>query len=128
MKSQPSSSGKVRFSMSEEKAQYTPGPWVLDLYNHEYSSAIADAVHVAEWSDEQEDYSESESRTIEANARLIAAAPTIYEALKAVEWLDGGHIRICPSCHRGKDANLAAMPGHNPGCQLRAALDMVEKG
>jgi hypothetical protein len=67
---------------------HTPGPWQLSLHvsncvywkaNDEYNSlyVIADDVGGRRHGENYEDLSE-----VEANARLISAAPEMYEALK----------------------------------------------
>lgn len=59
-------------------SKFTPGPWLTKTYtNHELQTDFAmvmmgDRVHMIGYSDEDK-----------ANARLIAAAPAMYEALKA---------------------------------------------
>lgn len=48
----------------------------------------------------------------------VAAAPDLYAALEAVEWIerDPDFHGICPSCHN------SANRGHEPDCQIRLAL------
>lgn len=64
----------------------------------------------------------------EANARLIASAPEMYEELKAAEWVtapfkvNGVDLVFCPQC-----AGLQSI-GHTGECSLRAALDKAERG
>jgi len=65
--------------MKQETAQHTPGPWKISPYcstnicNGEETRHIASAGHATRASRWPED---------EANARLIAAAPLLLEALK----------------------------------------------
>lgn len=61
------------------------------------------------------------------NARLIASAPDLYEALKAVEWAgrnseDGDP--CCPFCD--VLAVQEGKPLHNDGCVLDAALKSAQ--
>lgn len=59
----------------------------------------------------------------EANARLIAAAPELLDALKAVEWAwNAGPPKhqYCACCGRWKD------DGHNAVCRVRAAIQKAE--
>jgi len=62
-------------------------------------------------------------RELAANARLIAAAPQLLAALKAVEW-EGWAPReddyCCPSCRNPKYTK------HHPNCQLHAAIRAAE--
>jgi hypothetical protein len=81
--------------------EHTPGPWVLntewlgdDLPNHiPVSSKKGQHLALAQvvWSMEDDTNSGVNSPTCEANARLIAAAPELLEALKTLlerEWQD----------------------------------------
>ena len=55
----------------------------------------------------------------EADARLIAQAPAMYELLKSLEWHDEElHYSICPVCE-GME--------HRQDCKLAAVLKAVEK-
>lgn len=65
-------------------SKFTPGPWQVKRYaNNELQTdfvmvVIGDRVHMIGYSEEDA-----------ANARLIAAAPAMYEALqKAIEWIE----------------------------------------
>ena len=85
-----------RVEGSDEKAkpaaQHTPGPWsVEDPMGPEILSVIANGDqpvyewrHIAQLSMEPEDKSDPSIVEQRANARLIAAAPDLYEALKAM--------------------------------------------
>lgn len=64
--------------------KFTPGPWLLDMNNvhtgtialvHQCTDGWADI-----WSDKWVEHGMSED-VMDANARLIAAAPELYEAL-----------------------------------------------
>lgn len=71
--------------MSEK---FTPGPWrVIDSHDGPYvrskGGLIAGGVRTSHWPGQDERYlAELEERV--ANARLISAAPDLYEALKAI--------------------------------------------
>jgi len=58
--------------------KHTPGPWSAHYNNEGLTVFSPDNVPVA-----YVDYDECEERPVEANARLIAAAPAMYGALKA---------------------------------------------
>lgn len=68
---------------TQEAVKYTSGPWYVDGFNgrHEYIRQVSDSdVCVAQmphWHDEHRN-------ELQANARLIAAAPEILEALEAL--------------------------------------------
>ena len=62
---------------------YTPGPWMIDLDNHMLSSCIAEVVAIAN-DDCDGDFSSPKEY---ADARLIAAAPEMLEALERIEEL-----------------------------------------
>jgi len=79
------------------KRKGTPGPWEVEdrderllIWADGNHDAIAIIGTVAEGADEdaQEKYEEEQR----ANARLIAAAPAMYEALEGfVRWVDAGY-------------------------------------
>ncbi len=84
-------------------SKHTPGPWTV---NYRRVTPVAgkqdgtdDVCHV---------YGDNE-----ANARLIAAAPQLLAALKAVEWRGDTSSPICPFCGNSE---------HHPDCQLHAAI------
>lgn len=80
--------------MSE--AKHTPGPWHIEVGGHPQDVIICDATGntVCEPNMDGDDFSELDPdvRNIpfdeaQANARLMAAAPALYEALKAARHL-----------------------------------------
>jgi hypothetical protein len=86
--------------------QHTPGPWVYDSFGH---TSFA-------FNDNREDYSariewapDMGDEEVDANARLIAAAPEMLDALQAV----------CDACGE-QDSLLMA--------QVKAALDKAKGG
>ena len=63
--------------------KHTPGPWSAHYNNEGLTVFSPDNVTVA-----YVDYDECEERPVEANAHLIAAAPTMYAALQwAMQYL-----------------------------------------
>lgn len=70
------------------KASHTPGPWAYSTSHEGWSYAInihqaEDATYTPDWSDVAFKTCQGERREIqEANARLIAAAPELLEALE----------------------------------------------
>lgn len=68
--------------------EHTLGPWVLSTSE---SAVVVEAGERRGWTvaDLSRTYTELPNKERKANARLIAAAPTMYEALEAVdEWYD----------------------------------------
>jgi hypothetical protein len=57
-----------------------------------------------------------------ANARLMAAAPLMLEALRAVEWIRDSYAKVdvCPWCMGTR------LRGHRPDCHRQAALAAAE--
>lgn len=70
-------------------SQYTPGPWIYERTKDMFEIAPADLQGRAMWSLEI-CATTSDDEQGEANARLIAASPDLYEALKELlgdnEW------------------------------------------
>lgn len=130
-----------------KKFQGTPGPWEArkptrrELRNPAYSAEIAwiiegDVNNLTDWSGWQvawltdggkssppDEVDHEVSAFVDANARLIVAAPMLLEALISAEWAssaidDRGIARVaCPDC------GGIISDGHEPDCDLRAAID-----
>jgi len=60
--------------------------------------------------------------SMEANARLISAAPDMLDVLESVEWNGLGEFRSCPSCFGWKPN------GHKPNCKIAAAIRKAKGG
>lgn len=96
-----------------QEAKYAPGPWelrALELHEggvgHEVVAANGEIV-----CDNQTYYPQ---KVTKANARLIAAAPEMWETLEAVErWAFGEGIDLSPTVKRRLD-------------ELRAKLSQIE--
>lgn len=72
--------------MNESK--FTPGPWeVVGPFNDRIYHEPTDTVVAQAWYPGASSKSPSPADTMQANARLIAAAPEMYEELKAIEAL-----------------------------------------
>jgi hypothetical protein len=58
----------------------------------------------------------------EANARLIAAAPQLLQALRSVEWtqVHASFARACPWCGEWEGV------GHKQNCERQVVLSLVE--
>ena len=94
---------------------HTPGPW--RFYAAEEAPNGKPGVYSRYYSDEDVAVCGNHSKAwplIEADARLIAAAPDLLEALKAALW------NGCPVCCRPRDG------GHDDGCQVVAAIAKAE--
>lgn len=104
--------------------EHTKGPWQLwpthwaggsghrGLYIEQIdgSKSICDLVHHGpDVSPDEEDY---------ANAALIAAAPDLLAALKAVEWIWVNENWMCPWCQGYRDYD-----GHTRICPRQRALE-----
>ena len=78
-------------------AMHTPGPWIVE----DYFVFASNTLRIADCDCDEQDMPESE---IEANTRLIAAAPAMYEALKGMMSMYDSvnkaykHVGSCP-CH-----------------------------
>lgn len=73
--------------MSNSQAKHTPGPWTYSTHEKGWSYTINisqadDAAYTPDWSDVAWATCQRERQSVqEANARLIAAAPEMHEAL-----------------------------------------------
>jgi hypothetical protein len=125
--------------MSDHK--HTPGPWEVknstDVFTklgaknrHDIEAACNDGWQIADCSvgvtfdrdDQERTLKPSEQK---ANARLIAAAPALLEALEAVEW-EGtprgtSYGCFCMCCGNPEE------DGHERSCKLGNALKLVTK-
>ena len=96
---------------------YTPGPWIHEATSEAQLIKSKQGYLIAEVAqDETYDYA-ADMREAEANAHLIASAPELLEALKEVEWSNGG---FCPQCARGP------VSGHAPKCVVGMAIAKAE--
>ena len=64
-------------------------------------------------------------------ADQMAAAPQLAEALRAVEWIDdddgdGVLYQACPCCHERRMPEDTRHSEHGFGCQVAAALALIE--
>lgn len=98
----------------------SPGPWKRGIAF--FAPAIYDAQNKVIAQLQRLNIPDEE---FEANAHLIRAAPSLYNALKAMEWvemmwLSGETIKEgCPTCGGTK-------PHHTPDCTIDAALKAAE--
>ncbi|WP_336057348.1 hypothetical protein [Nitratireductor sp. CH_MIT9313-5] len=99
-------------ALAEERAKHTPGPWVASKFGFQVLTgdswnSICELKGSAEWEDGRGTYEpQYEGQNREANARLIAAAPDLLEALKTFAdhaqdrraddptWRDGDTVKI----------------------------------
>jgi hypothetical protein len=103
--------------------QFTPGPWYVE---HTATCGLRVVHGEANEDGFRDDITPGAFNPTErgrANAALIAAAPALYEALKAVEWggladmVQGGYEAACPYCEVTN-----AHGAHFPACKVAAAL------
>ena len=79
------------------KAQFTPGPWAVELRQWDHGASLAIVarhngwiVAIVPFDEDIQEVDEPDAETVkrhpddEPNARLIAAAPAMYEALETV--------------------------------------------
>lgn len=94
---------KVRKKMNKQ-SQHTPAPWTIESDTHLIRGADDSLVAKVTPFDRGEG---------KANARLIAAAPALLEALDALLDAYGNDVCTCVDPHE---------PGHCPCCIARTAL------
>jgi len=108
--SQPKSTLHGAHTEAERSGAFTPGPWVED----EACICSLDGVPVAQtcrrdefWTTSDDDMPDAEVERISANARLIAAAPDLLEALLASVpegWLDDDTMEHMPGIRLARAA------------------------
>ena len=119
-----------------DKPWHTPGPWRYEDHDPDPSDRCATRCEVFAGSNENpfrvcliEDTTHDHVTLVTlaakrdlANARLIAAAPDLFAALRQVEWgvtvsdEGGAELEICPWCGNPQDN------GHLEGCALADAI------
>lgn len=119
-------------SAIEVVVKHTPGPWkvvIRDIDNQKIKKATC--INDSHWVDTTSGISIADIGLSEPNARLIAAAPEMLEALKLINPVLNQE--QCPFCgHPGtssKDDNSDWEEGHGDGCELiliRAAIAKAE--
>lgn len=87
--------------MTTQTAQHTPGPWHVDIANRDFTSPEDGAPQYRKWLYEiinaPEDINAGREHSF--NARLIEAAPELYEALQDLrQW-----VSTCPNRIAGCD-------------------------
>ena len=66
------------------KTKHTTGPWIIDGKNGRYTIITGDSDRYVDIATVNQ-YQEQTDMTAEANANLMAAAPIMFDALRAVE-------------------------------------------
>ena len=101
--------------------KYTPGPWTADGTNirgpDSHNLAIASGIHTVGSTEEALAERRAERARDHANARLIAASPQLYDALKEI-------IEAIRTANDTVDALIRL--GNGPVRAAVAALNLVE--
>lgn len=105
--------------------QHTPGPWIYDS-GHFYSSAqlgpdgmTAESPIACMHSGREENYS--------ANARLIAAAPCMYEALQRIfDGVPAYHEGEFITLHFDENGNEIGVERHDPAAIIQSILGVAQ--
>ncbi len=105
-------------------SEHTPGPWEqshrktpADMWNTQVYTPDGEIICTLHWYPKPKDADGRIGTYRDANARLIAAAPELLEALRSIQW--GGNVDgfpACPSCGRDNEE------GHSPVCRISLAL------
>ena len=101
--------------------KFTPGPWEADSTHtrtaiNSIATANSQRKHIAMVNLAKNPDYEIWGKEHNANANLIAAAPDMYETLKALEWCCGDEESPwCPCCKE-------YAPDHAKGCNLLLTL------
>lgn len=75
------------------KTQHTPGPWTIDVWDYSHANPPRKELNVQSatlllatvaWDEGKENPFTVQNETAQANARLIAAAPDLLEALQEI--------------------------------------------
>ena len=115
-------------------SKHTKGPWYVIEKKHVLS------INTAQTEEEEDRIEHEEQRdtaiagiygtkgaTDQANAQLMAAAPTMLEELAAVEWSGNGEGDevgcVCPRC-----GGVEWRKGHDKDCKLAAAIPKAKGG
>lgn len=108
-------------SKEDNQSKHTPRPWYYDGSNYIFTTEGNKMIA------EIRGYGSGEP--MDANGKLMSAAPDLLEVVKEVEWIERGwcgncdrvdYSQCCPLCKRDKEQ------GHSEDCELSAALKRVE--
>lgn len=90
---------------------FTPGPWAYTLDGFVADKTLQ--LICQTWNKNEDDFDNFKN-----NGHLLAAAPDLYAALKAVEFVGMGGYTACPAC--------MGDGYHGENCQLALALKKAE--
>lgn len=110
--------------MTKQTTQHTPSPWRARLVHSQMEDPGSTLARVGpklpdgrQWMV----FSDADRGDPEADARLMAAAPQMLDALERLQWgADPGGWSKCPVCANGESS------GHTDTCWLGVVLRMAQ--
>lgn len=96
-------------------SKHTPGPWIVDEPHQVYAEAVHEYVAITQ----VEDWETVPREQVEANARLIAAAPDLLEALGKMVAVYSGQVQ--------NDGGYTVLDSVRPLITDQAAIKQAEE-
>ena len=82
--------------------QHTPGPWTVDEPHQVFAESVGEYVAITK----VEEWNALPPNQVEANARLIAAAPCLLDALQELTQIASVLEATCPGDSRAKENRM----------------------